>query len=128
MKTLIACLLLAGCLLAQNQPEPKVVMDHYFVGLLFKGPKWTAEATPEVMEIQKGHMANIRKMAQTGKLIVAGPFTDDMELRGMFIFKAASAEEVKAMVAQDPAVKAGRLRLDLHPWMAPKGIRVDAAK
>ena len=32
-------------------------------------------------------MANIRRMGATGKLIVAGPFSDDTDLRGMFIFK-----------------------------------------
>jgi hypothetical protein len=46
----------------------------------------------------------------------------------MFIFKAASMEEVRAMAAQDPAVEAGRLRLVFHPWMAPKGIRTDPPK
>jgi hypothetical protein len=57
--------------------------------LLHKGPKWTAEDTTYNRGIQEGHMANIRKMADTGKLIVAGPFSDNGELRGVFIFKLA---------------------------------------
>jgi hypothetical protein len=29
------------------------------------------------------------------------------------------------MVAEDPAVKAGRLVLELYPWFAAKGLKVD---
>ena len=73
-------------------------------------------------------MANIRKMAATGKLIVAGPFSDDGDLRGVFIFKLKSVEEAKAMVDEDPAVKAGRLVVEFHPWFAAAGLKVDPPK
>ena len=42
-------------------------------------------------------MANIRKMAATGKLIVAGPFEDNGDLRGVFIFQGVTVEEAKSM-------------------------------
>ncbi len=71
-------------------------------------------------------MANIRKMAEAGKLLVAGPFTDDGDLRGLFVFRTATLEEAKAMAEQDPAVKAGRLRLEWHPWFAARNITVTA--
>jgi len=64
-------------------------------------------------------------MAETGKLLLAGPFTDDANLRGMFVFKVDSLQEAKALSDADPAVKAGRLVVELHPWYAAKGIRVD---
>ena len=104
---------------AQNQ------MTTYYVGFLLRGPNWTKEQTPEVQKIQEGHMANIRKMAAEGKLIVAGPFRDDGNLRGMYLFRVASAAEAQALAEADPAVKAGRLVVEIHPWMAAKGIQVD---
>ena len=70
-------------------------------------------------------MANINKMAATGKLIVAGPFSDDGEMRGVFIFQNTSEEEARIMVDQDPAVKAGRLIVELHPWFAAAGLKVN---
>jgi uncharacterized protein YciI len=66
-------------------------------------------------------------MGATGKLLVAGPFTDGGDLRGMFIFKC-SMEEAKAMAAEDPAVKAGRLVLEFHPWFAARGLSVAPPK
>ena len=57
---------------------------------------------------------------------MAGPFTDDGDLRGLFVFRTGTLEEAKAMAEQDPAVKAGRLRLEWHPWFAAKNISVTA--
>ena len=67
-------------------------------------------------------MANIRKMAATGKLIVAGPFSDNGDLRSVFIFKLKSVDEARAMVDADPAVKAGRLVVELHPLVCGGGV------
>ncbi|HSS44190.1 MAG TPA: YciI family protein [Thermoanaerobaculia bacterium] len=101
-------------------------MTTYYVGFLYRGPKWTSEHTPEIERLQQAHMANIQKMAETGKLLVAGPFTDNGDLRGMFVFRAATIEEAKNLAETDPAVQAGRLRIELHPWYAAKNIRVTA--
>jgi uncharacterized protein YciI len=73
-------------------------------------------------------MANIQKMAGEGKLLIAGPFLDGGDLRGIFIFRVATMAEAEALAATDPAVKAGRLRLEFHPWYAAKNITVTARK
>ena len=108
--------------------EPRVEMATYYVGFLFRGPKWTPEVTPETERIQKGHMAHIREMGASGKLILAGPFMDDGNLRGMFVFRVANMEEAKALAEADPAVKAGRLVVEMHPWFSAKGINIDPSK
>lgn len=107
---------------------PEVEMRTYVVGFLNKGPKWTAEATEETRKIHEGHMANIKTMAAAGKLILAGPFSDDGKLRGMFVFDLTSLEEAKALVEKDPAVKAGRLVVELHSWYSAKGITIVPAQ
>jgi uncharacterized protein YciI len=122
-RCLALAILLAAVCFGQAKPEPKYEMDKYVVGLLRKGPKWTPGSTAETQKIQEGHMANIRRMGETGKLVVAGPFLDGGDLRGIFIFKA-TMEEAQAMANEDPAVKAGRLVIDFHPWFAAKGLSV----
>ena len=101
--------------------KPMKLVPLFFV-FLTRGEKWTPEKTPATEEIQKGHMANINRLAQMKKLIAAGPFGDDGRLRGIFVFRVASLDEVKALVATDPAVQAGRLAMEIHPWMVPDGV------
>jgi len=115
-----------GATIAQDQSHGKPIeMTTYYVGFLYRGPKWTPEVTPEVERLQEEHMANIRRMADSGKLLLAGPFSDGGNLRGMFVFQVDSMEEAKALADADPAVKAGRLTVEMHPWYSAKGIRVD---
>jgi uncharacterized protein YciI len=93
-----------------------------YLALLTRGEKWTPEKTPATEELQKAHLANINRLAEMKKLVVAGPFGDNGTLRGIFVFKVDSLEEAKSLAATDPAVKAGRLALDIHPWLVPEGI------
>ncbi len=99
-------------------------MTTYTFGILRKGPKWGPEVTPETQKIQEGHMSNIRKMAESGHLVVAGPLQDGGDMRGLFVFGKGTREEIRAMVDQDPAVKAGRLVVDLYNWFAAAGLKV----
>lgn len=102
-----------------KKPEPPSGMERYVFGLIKKGPAWTPGSTPETQEIQKGHMANIEKLAKEGKLILAGPFEGGEDFRGIFVFKVPTLDEAKALCETDPAVKAGRLKVDLIYWWGP---------
>ena len=73
-------------------------------------------------------MANIRAMWQARKLVIAGPMGDDGDLRGIFIFRVPTLEEAQALVASDPAVKAGRLAGEIHPWWIEKGMLPEAGE
>lgn len=110
---------------AAKPSETNYEMTTYHVAFLKRGPAWTPQVTEETKRIQAGHMENIKRMADSGKLILAGPFGDNGDLRGMFVFhSSASLEELKKMAEQDPAVKAGRLVLEWHPWYSAKGITI----
>lgn len=64
-----------------------------------------------------GHMANIQRLVNEGKLIVAGPFgKNDLTYRGLFIFNVATKEEAEALLKTDPAVSSKLLGYDLIVW------------
>jgi uncharacterized protein YciI len=64
-----------------------------------------------------GHMANIGRLVDEGKLIVAGPFgKNDLTYRGLFIFNVATKEEAEALLKTDPAVSSKLLGYDLIVW------------
>jgi uncharacterized protein YciI len=105
-----------------KKPTAPMKLTTAYLGLLTRGAKWTSEQTPATEELQRAHMANINRLAEMKKLVVAGPFGDDGNLRGIFVFKVASLDEAKALAETDPAVIAGRLAIDMHPWLVPEGI------
>jgi uncharacterized protein len=90
-------------------------MKHYVMAFLKKGPNQD-QSEEEVKRLQRAHMDNIGKLAEQRKLVVAGPFMDDTELRGIYIFDVETVEEAEALTKTDPAIKAGRLVMELHPW------------
>jgi uncharacterized protein YciI len=103
-------------------PSSPIKLTTAYLALLVRGAKWTPEVTPATQEIQKGHLANINRLAEMKKLVVAGPFGDNGNLRGIFVFKVASLDEARALTETDPAVKAGRLAIEVHPWLVPEGV------
>ncbi|MEO6051691.1 MAG: YciI family protein, partial [Pyrinomonadaceae bacterium] len=68
-------------------------------------------------DILAGHMANIGRLAEEGKLAVAGPFEkNDKGYRGLYIFNVTSLAEAQKIVETDPAVKSGILMPDMTLW------------
>ena len=83
--------------------------------MLTKGINRTQDSVTAA-KIQEGHMANITRLYNEGKIKVAGPFGDDGNWRGIFIFDAATKEEVETLLTTDPAISSGRLSYEIHPW------------
>ena len=90
-------------------------MRQYVMAFLKSGPNRDQDSTTAAA-LQKAHLANITRMAAAGQLVLAGPFLDEGEVRGFYIFKVAAVEEARARTESDPAIEAGRLVMDLHPW------------
>jgi len=101
--------------LAKKLGADEYGMHKYVIAFLKKGPN-TDQSEEEAKALQKAHMDNIGKLADKGKLVLAGPFLDNGDLRGIYIFDVETIEEAEALTATDPAIKAGRLEMELHPW------------
>ena len=99
-------------------------MKKYYFVFLKSGPNKDYSDTVKIREYQAGHMNNITKMADSGKLSIAGPFGDNTELRGIFILNVKDEDEVKALLAEDIYIKEGYLVYEIHPWYSMKGAKL----
>jgi uncharacterized protein len=90
-------------------------MKKYVIAFLKRGPNRPTDQT-KAEELQAAHIKNIQRMAAEGKLVLAGPFMDDGELRGIYVFSVESLEQAEALTKTDPAVKAGSLIMELKEW------------
>ena len=90
-------------------------MKRYVMAFLKRGPN-RGQDSLTAANLQKAHLQNINRMANEGKLVLAGPFFDDGDVRGIYIFNVSTVEEARALTETDPAIQAGRLAMELHPW------------
>jgi len=109
-----------GSVYGQDKKPEDQIRQYWFV-MLTNGSNRNQDSLTAA-KIQQGHMANITRLYNEGKLKVAGPFGDDGNWRGIFIFDCSSKEEVEKLLKTDPAIASGRLAYEVHPWWtAPSG-------
>jgi uncharacterized protein YciI len=101
--------------LAQKLKADQYGMRTYVMAFLKAGPNRN-RSREDAQKLQQAHMANINRLAAEGKLVLAGPFADDGPLRGIYIFDVATVAEAEALTKTDPAIQAGSLAMELHPW------------
>ena len=90
-------------------------MKVYVMAFLKAGPN-RSRPREEAQKLQAAHRANINRLAKEGKLVLAGPFEGDGDLRGIYIFDVRTVAEAEALTGSDPAIQAGQLVMELHPW------------
>ena len=101
--------------LAQKLGADDYGMKQYVMAFLKAGPNRPTDSAAR-MKLQMAHLKNIGRLANEGKLIVAGPFLDDQPIKGIFIFNVSTIEEAKKLTETDPAIQAVSLIMELHPW------------
>jgi uncharacterized protein YciI len=101
--------------LAARLGADDIGMKTYVMAFLKAGPNRN-RPREEAQKLQAAHRANINRLAKEGKLVLAGPFADDGVLRGIYIFDVKTVAEAEALTNTDPAIQAGQLVMELHPW------------
>lgn len=92
--------------------------------LLNAGETRSLDST-EAAKIQEQHLVHLNKLSESGKLVVAGPFENDGAHRGLLIFDVETVDEVLKFENEDPAVKAGRLKMEVFYWWGAKGTVIE---
>ena len=78
----------------------------------------------EVLErIQSEHLAYHTELRAAGQVVTNGPVTDqpDESLRGLTFYRTGSLDRARELAEADPAVRAGRLTVDVMTWYCPAG-------
>lgn len=102
-------------LLAQKYGADEYGMK-VFVMAFLKSGKVKSSSETERNDLQMEHLKNIIRLANEGKLVLAGPFMDNGDIRGIYIFDVKTIEEAQELTSTDPAIKAGVFEMELHLW------------
>jgi uncharacterized protein YciI len=90
-------------------------MKAYVMAFLKRGPNKDLDSSKKA-ELQAAHLKNIFRLADEGKLILAGPFFGDQDFRGIYIFDVDNIEDARKLTETDPAIQAGSLEMELLKW------------
>jgi uncharacterized protein len=136
-KLLLTIFLIAGFAVA-NAQQPKAEYDpelakefgaddygmKAYVLVILKTGSQVIEDKTVRDSLFAGHMQNISRLADEGKLIVAGPlFANENNYRGIFILDTDSVELANEWVQTDPVIKEKLLDADLYKWYGAAALR-----
>jgi hypothetical protein len=76
-----------------------------------------------LQRIQKEHLAYNASLRASGEIATNGPVMDqrDESLRGLTFYRTGSLARARELAEADPAVRAGRLVVDVMTWLCPPG-------
>jgi uncharacterized protein YciI len=96
---MLAAVLLSACA-TPSPPLQAVVLE--------AGPAWRAGLPADKQDLA-GHFAYAKTLFEQGLLVANGPTLDDQ--RGLYLYKVPDRAAVESIVAKDPGVSNGSLRL-----------------
>jgi uncharacterized protein len=72
----------------------------------------------------KAHLEHQGEQSKRGLIVMAGPFGDQSDWRGLLLYDCDTKEEVEGYLRSDPFVRAGQLKYEIHPWYGSVGTRL----
>jgi len=110
--------------LADTLQADQYGMKMYVLAILKTG-ETKIEDKEKVSGLFRGHMENINRLVDEGKLIVAGPLGEnENSYRGIFIFDVKTIEEAEELIVTDPAINSGMLAAELYEWYGSAALPV----
>lgn len=100
------------------------LMQRYYMVFLKAGPNRNQDST-EAAKLQEQHLSHLSRMADEGFASLVGPLEGNDEIRGIAIYNTPTQKEADSLANLDPMVKAGRLKVEVHPWWTSKGGKLD---
>jgi uncharacterized protein YciI len=92
--------------------------------VLLRRPGDATDYPDEVLDrIQAEHIAYHVMLREAGHIVTNGPVTGqpDPSLRGLTFYRTGSVERSRELAEEDPAVRAGRLAVEIMTWYCPPG-------
>ena len=92
--------------------------------VLLRRPEDAPACADDVLErIQDEHLAYHARLREAGQVVTNGPVIDgpDPSLRGLAFYRTGSLARARELAEADPAVRAGRLTVEVMTWWCPRG-------
>ena len=100
-----------------------VDLEAFELVLLRRPEDATSYPDEELERIQQEHLAYHAGLREAGQVVTNGPVIDgpDPSLRGLAFYRTGSLARARELAEADPAVRAGRLTVEVMTWWCPQG-------
>ena len=98
-------------------------LEAYELVMLRRPVDAPAYADDVLERIQQEHLAYHDELRLSGQIATNGPVSDqpDPSLRGLTFYRTGSLEQSRQLAEADPAVRAGRLAVEIMTWYCAPG-------
>lgn len=99
--------------------------------VVLRRPRDPRDYDEETLErIQREHLAYHAALRESGQIVTNGPVADQLDesMRGLTFYRTGSLEESRQLAQADPAVRAGRLEVEVMTWYCPPGTMVSPGR
>ena len=105
-----------------QKPEEPFRLGKHTLAIVKKGKNFEPPQGDFTSQTLLALLPALGPMAKSGELVVSGPLLDAGDLVGILLFVSADSTTIKAALEADPAVKNGRLAIELHPQFMGAGV------
>lgn len=101
-------------------------LESFELVLLRRPPDAPVYDEETLERIQREHLAYHAALRASGDIATNGPVMNqaDESLRGLTFYRTGSLERARELAEADPAVRAGRLAVEVMTWLSlPGGLR-----
>ena len=105
-------------------------LEEFELVLLLRPAEPTSYDDETLDRIQQEHLDYLAGLRESGAVVVNGPVVDQPNpaLRGLTFFRTGSLDEARRLAETDPAVRAGRLEVEVMRWWCPPGLMVQPGR
>jgi uncharacterized protein YciI len=96
-------------------------MRAYVLVILKTGPNKVPDG-PARKKMFEGHFANLQRLADEQKLVLAGPLDGSDGRRGIFVFATPDIAQARTYVATDPVIVNGEMAAEYHKFYGSAGL------
>lgn len=93
-------------------PLPAEAAPPLFAVQVRTGARWDAAKPPVEQAFFREHSAHLKKLRDAGHIVVGARYADV----GLLVVAAPDEAAVRALMEEDPSMKAETFRFDIHPF------------
>lgn len=101
----------AGSQPAGSAAAPAAEPRHFAVEIT-TGPGWDLAKAPGEQRLFREHSLHLKKLRDAGHIVLGARYSD----KGLLVFAAQTAAEVKALMDQDPSMAAGTFKFEVYDF------------